>query len=118
MFAGSSATRLLGSVGSGGSADSASDATVAFSVSESPSGVQPAAKTVSASAAARRGRTLEDDIEDDIIDDCKEERPGTTTEKAGTLPVKTSPVARSMIFVDAPRYTPIESTEPVSTDGN
>src|SRR5581483_2640193 len=38
--------------------------------------------------------------------------PGTTTEYAGTSPCSTCPVSRSMILVEAPRKTPIESTEP------
>ena len=41
--------------------------------------------------------------------------PATTTEYGGTRPVVTSPVARSTIFVDAPRNTPMPSTAPSST---
>ena len=40
--------------------------------------------------------------------------PGTTTEYAGTLPTKTSPVFLSTTFVEAPINTPIDKTAPVS----
>ena len=41
--------------------------------------------------------------------------PGTTTEYGGTSPVNTSPVVRSTMRVEAPRNTPMLSTEPSRT---